>query len=579
MKKDANWLSKRLAGYIYSSDVNDKFKYMWGIFEGFEDLGLVVLDEWVERRVRSWCENDLVVWWGASSCGKTRVGGMLALLDWMAGHWCTNTVVVSTTREMLAQRIWGEISWLWSKLSMMGLSVGELVPSDMVIRYQRGDERNVLRGVAILRGNRQEALSNLLGVHNERNVMCVDEMQGSRDVVIDAIGNRYKSGRFKFLGMGNPTTRDDPLGMVSEPVGGWKKLDMGVKSWVSKMDMRVEWFDGRESPGVRDAKRYGHLLTADDIEKRRRVFGEGSLIWWSQVIGFMPPEGVGGRMFDMISLEGSGALSEQGEDEVFSGDVIRVGGLDPAYSSGGDRAVLVWADIGRVRSGRYLIVYRGHKLLETLTDDRGGEPLTIRLKEEAVRECRVLGILGSNLAVDTTGVQVVFGDMLSEALGGIYKVNFGGEAKGVYKSGEDAKKIYANRVSQVWGLLNEYVSVGMIRGMKKECATELCARRLEVGGKIKLETKDEMKKRVGYSPDVADAYAMVAVLAKERLGIEVDDGNVIRRGREREFFNVKIKEGEYDEREEDVIGAVEGQDAYAAGWVGMAGQGYEDIIT
>jgi len=581
-------LNRRLGEYLWGDDDMRRSAMLWLVKDFLCGLGLMRWDYWVERRVVSWCDDDLVIWWGSSSSGKTRSAAALVLLDWIAGHWLTSSVVVSTTREMLGERIWGEVMSLWLGLKERGAVVGELVASDMVIRYRRGDTRNVLRGVAVLRGSRQEALSNLLGVHNERNVMCIDEMQGVRDVVIDALGNRMKSGRFKFLGIGNPTSRDDPLGIMSEPDGGWSNLDINKKVWRSKRGCRVEFFDGRDSPGVRDEANYGYLITKSDIERKREVFGEGSLIWWSQVIGFMPPEGVGSKLFERGEMEAMGAIGDGLlGGEVFIGDIVRVFGIDPAFSAGGDRAVLSYADIGNVmgRDGtvREVLLYYTPIILDLIGGNNGdNRTISERLCDGIEKALYGMGyVRGSrfNIAIDASGTQVAFCDMLEGRLGcELYRVNFGGSVIEGVLGGD--KERYSNRSTQIWGILSEYIKCGMVRGLRDDIAVELINRRCELrGSKLALESKTEYKARYGCSPDLADSVSLIAVYARERLGVRAK--KVIDKVREKMYekeMSKVFREGGYDEREEDAM-AFEAKVRDTAGWLAMAGQGYEDIIT
>ena len=53
-------------------------------------------------------------------------------------------------------------------------------------------------------------------------------------------------------------------------------------------------------------------------------------------------------------------------------------------------------------------------------------------------------------------------------------------------------------------------------------AKELTARKYELvaGGKLKVEKKTEMKKRLGYSPDRADAFMVALRVLRERLKIQ-----------------------------------------------------------
>jgi hypothetical protein len=72
---------------------------------------------------------------------------------------------------------------------------------------------------------------------------------------------------------------------------------------------------------------------------------------------------------------------------------------------------------------------------------------------------------------------------------------------------------YLNKRAEMWFLLSEWVKRGGVLSSHPEIARELAsATYCFMNGKFKLEDKAQIKSRLGYSPDIADALALTFAL-------------------------------------------------------------------
>ncbi|MDR2056580.1 MAG: terminase family protein [Desulfovibrio sp.] len=93
-------------------------------------------------------------------------------------------------------------------------------------------------------------------------------------------------------------------------------------------------------------------------------------------------------------------------------------------------------------------------------------------------------------------------DIISRALSCVYEIPFGGQALDPVK--------YYNRRSEMWFLMREWIRAGGKIPDMPELVSELSAPlySFNVAGKIYLEKKENIKERLGRSPDLADALAL-----------------------------------------------------------------------
>jgi hypothetical protein len=485
---------------------------------------------WVRKRVQAWCDNSFQTWIGPASVAKSTDAAVIALTHWLAAPKDTMVIVCSTTFDMLQKRIWGEMIRYWQLLPESH-KIGHFIRSRRCITLGEesgGSSKSGIFGVAIQRGTVKEAVSNLIGVHNRFNVLVLDELQSVREAAMESIANLSASGELLVLGIGNPSSRLDPLGRASEPSEGWGSVtaDSASESWLTKRG-RCYFWDGYKSPAIVDPdgeRKYPFLLNQKAIDQLADWYGVDSPQFWQMRRGFFPPDSMESSVFTENFLINYHCMESE---VIWKNGYITYCGIDPSFSSGGDRTVLVFARVGL--DGR---TNKTKILLET--------PIIINLKisrdeyisnyiaGEVERECSKRAVVAEQIAIDTTGQQLVLADILDQRLGRndmgrVYRVNFGGKASERRMSTEQretANELYKNRVTELWHTMQYFMRFDMVRGIQLEMAQELCGRRLgPILKPIVVESKTIMKSRMGKSPDLADAAAVVFALLRERIGI------------------------------------------------------------
>ena len=488
---------------------------------------------WVARRMQAFCEHPWQTWIGPGSTAKSTDAAMCILLHWLSAPSCTTCVVCSTTVTMLEKRIFGELIRYYSRIPD---APGTYRRSESAILLGDENSKNGIFGIAVLRGTVREALGNIIGLHNTYVGLIIDEMQATRRAAVEAATNLSSSGlEFVFLGMGNPESRHDPLGLYSEPKTGWGELhpDTCGDGWETKYG-HCEFFDGYQCPAVVEPdgrRKYPFLLSKQAIDETREKYGPDSPQFWSQRRGFFPPEGLDRALFG----EGFLAYNRCHEEPKWASEPIPVAGIDPAFSSMGDRCIVVTGlagnlicEDGKVRPG-FAFTGEPHSIK---LDATSSEPLTYRLAADIARVLKLHNISSGGVGIDCTGSQGGLADILEkEHTGpGLHRVQFGGRATDLpagMTGDEDeiGRNYYGNRVTELWHVLFRFCRAGLVRGVPPEMARELCERQLTEKLKpVTVEPKTRMKLRLGKSPDIADAGVCLASVVREVMGFDPEGG-------------------------------------------------------
>lgn len=514
-------LTKRPGSLKKYQYLSNAIKLLWPAKMPSGDKGYV-WNYWTDRRVKAWCEStfrrddeDWQTWWGPSSSGKSTDAGIIALTHWISAPDRTTVIVCSTTKDMLEKRIFGEIVRYHSLYK--GHLPGEYSKSKHSITYGDENSKNGIFGIAIQRGTLAEALGNMVGIHNEFNVLIIDEMQSTREAAVDAADNLSTGAEFKFLGMGNPVSRLDALGRYSEPVKGWDSISTEDEEWETTFGKTL-YFDGLKSPAIKEPKKYFFLLNQKQINKLAKTKGEDSPSFWSQRRGFVPPEGL---LQTVITESFIVKFHIQAAAEWEYGYTI-VAGLDPAYASGGDRCILAPARVGKFLSGPIGIEFLEPIIINLKLSQ--GQPIAYYLAEQVQMHCERLGIQPHDLAVDVSATQGAMADVIEHEWGpGLHRVQFGGSPSELRVSSQNDKKAnkeYKNRVTELWFNIAEFARHDQVRGLGLDACKELCTRLVKENvSPIMIEPKGEMKGRTDKSPDIADATVCVTALVRERMGI------------------------------------------------------------
>jgi len=163
-----------------------------------------------------------------------------------------------------------------------------------------------------------------------------------------------------------------------------------------------------------------------------------------------------------------------------------------------------------------------------LTFERGvsAEPKDYQAAKQIMEICTKLSVHPSDFAMDTTGnargLQAILQMNWSRE---IQSVNFGGKpTQRPLNEGESitCEDRFAYFVDELWFRAAEWGRHGRVGGLSKlpiETHRDLAARIYSLkNGKQRLEKKEDMKRRIGRSPDYGDALVLFGeIMARKRL--------------------------------------------------------------
>lgn len=512
--------------------------------------------KWGERRLKSVCNYRWVTWMGPGNSGKSTDAAIFALERWIESPSDTAVIVCSTTMKMLRKRIWSEVS-RWHQALPKGINAGELIDSDTMIRWKKGDAKHGIFGMAVEEGPIEEVINNLIGIHTESLVLVLDEMQGIREAIIRATDNMSKNPRFDFWGMGNPEG-DDPLTRESTPINGWDSVErMVTPRWETlggpmEENGCCEFFNGFDSPAITEPdgeKKFYYLLQQRHINGHlKRVNGNmNDPGFVSQCIGWPPFLGVESTVLDEQIVQKFKCTAKA----VWTHGFKQGAALDPAFG-GGDRKILqffrfgevqeevqdttpgVWNAAGSAVKTRWVIEM--NEWLDVPIDVNSDEPVHYQIQKYVTASCKLKNILPEDFALDSSGEGGGLKAILDKEWGTVVGVEFGGNpSERVIEQGTErtAKEEYDTRSSELNMTVRRFAMANGLRGLSDKAKEQFCARKTTYRNKkTRVEPKTRrgkvgekgFKDRLGYSPDHADAVAIACELALQRGAYPSPDG-------------------------------------------------------
>lgn len=497
---------------------------------------------WSNLLIESFAEGWLSAVLGPASSGKTACGAVFALADYWTFPNKSTWIVSSTTLPALERRVWGEIKkrfreararhpWLPGRVvDSRHMVTTETIETDDDIR----DIRNGILCVACLQGSTFVGLGNYVGVKNERIRQLADELQFMPAAFVDTISNYAKNEDYKCIGFGNPKDRTDSLGKIAEPeaaMGGWDGVPDSKKtqSWKTRFAHplrgpgRAIQLDGRDTPNndfPRGTNPYKFLIKAEDIESDEGIFGADSIQVAMMDYGRMPKDAQARRVISRKLCEGNHAF----EQAVWDGSTpfTEIGCLDAAYSGvGGDRTPFLHLRMGKLVTGTMALAIMGNPIIVPVTD-KGAEP-TDQIALFVKKLCEERNIPPEHLFYDGTGRSSLTSSFARLWSPFIVPIEFGGKPtnRPLGKTA-DCSKRFKKFVSELWFATADLISAGQLRQLPESVAEEGYLRAWDLfdGGFEDVEPKDEMKVRLGRSPDLYDSF-VCGVEGARRLGFRI----------------------------------------------------------
>jgi hypothetical protein len=482
---------------------------------------------WIDRALRSFCDYNWITWTGPAGSGKSFEASLFALEYWMEEPDRTSVIMASTTKSALARRLWYYVQDLHSKIPLEAGPKGEPIYSEYLIRWKAGDKKNGIFGLAVEDGPLEEALHNLIGFHNNRVLLIVDEAPGVREALFQACDNLSKNPEFKCLMMGNAESREDPHGRFSEPLYGWISIDPERdEQWETQGGMAqgngvCVFFDGRKSPAIvaeNGKKEFPFLINQDQIDAALDFYKTlDDPRFWSQSIGFWPPITLKRTVLDERIVNNNHCK----EPAHWYTSFLWCAALDPSYE-GGDRKVFQAFKMGRLGpdvDNRWQIEFA--KPVELKVSIKEEAEIHYQIVNQCVDLCEVLKIPPNRFAIGSSGEGGGLLSIFRREWGAVVGIEEAGSVSERPISNSNPKPCceeYDRVVTELWFAVREFAIHDCLRGMSDEALKEFYARRWGIQShKVRLETKLEFKGHFKRSPDYGDVCAFCIELAR-RLG-------------------------------------------------------------
>lgn len=433
-----------------------------------KELFNVEPDEWQKDVLNSFADDrpDSMRIAMAASAGP----GKTATLSWCGWNFLLcygdvgqhpKGVAIAVTEDNLRDNLWPELS-KWQQRSKLLREKFKWTKS-RIFAVDHPETWFLSARTFSKTADQEEQGRTLSGLHSEYLLYIIDESGDIPPAVLRSAEQGLGSCRFgKILQAGNTTSLD---GMLYHAVA----------------KQRDRWKVIRITGDPDDPKRSPRV----DIEWAKQQiadYGRDNPWVMAYVLGQFPPNNLEG----LISLEVvEASMRRKLKPDVYDWAQKRLG-IDVART-GGDRTVL----FPRQGLMAWMPVTMRHAPMDKVSVDIANRVIAAKLKWGGERE--------------------YFDDTVGWAHGAIDVFRAAGydSAVGVDFGGKSMDKRYANRRAEMWLRMAEWLKNGGALPYIPELIKELTAPTFGYqGGKFLLEPKQLIKKRLGFSPDLADGLAL-----------------------------------------------------------------------
>lgn len=495
--------------------------------------------EWALEMAAALCEYDVSGFTSGASSGKSEIIAKFGLVSWFADPVRTLVIACSTTAVDARQKVWGHIVRNFREARASNKATGHLIESQSIIRLSErtdgmaaSDNASVCL-VAAGDAFKDDSLKRLQGRHQRHVVLLLDELQDcSQEIVTTALGNLSANEKFEVHAAGNAGSRTDAHGTFMSPVDGWGRVNRTTHTWKIKAGGKIGigvHFDctSETSPNMKRAaagqEQLKYLRKAEEVLIWKDSYGENNPTFLRQFVGFWPDsEGESNFIITEQELVVHSAYDSLGHGFAWQSAPTLFAGIDPSYTAGGDRFIFFPLAWGLSTTGTWTLYFM--------------EPINVKVKPikgetkdyAAIRQCKEIAndllITTLNIGLDSSAANPILSIAHREWSPYITGVQFGGAPSDKPLSNFDkrlGKDLFANRTSELNYVLHEFLINGQVRGVTADHAKEMTNRQYELvaGGKIKVESKKDMKARLGYSCDLLDGGNIGLDVLRERLKI------------------------------------------------------------
>jgi hypothetical protein len=425
---------------------------------------------WSKQRevMESVRDNRRTVVRACHSSGKSHIASTTACW-WLDSHPPGEAFVISTapTAPQVRAILWRTIGKIHRASNLPGRC------NQTEWHMPTGDGGEELVGIGRKPSEHSEGA--FQGIHARFVLVILDEAQGVPDVLWHATESIASNNKARILAIGNPDVTSGPYvdACKSEL---WNEIHIGYKHTPAATGEGVpeEVADG--------------LISEEWAHDRRIAWGEDSALYQSKVLGEIPKGDI--DPWRVISEEDAAKCRYKDADYEDDPDAVRIGGID--VGGGSDRTVIVervGIAVGRVAS------FSDRDPMKTVGN------LVNHIEEWNLSKVRI-DVVGIGWGV-AGRLREVLKERRSKCI--VQYVNFANKST--------QPKRFLNVRAEAWWNGRELSrnKAWSLAGLDDDAIAELTMPRYAVvdsSGKVKIEKKDDIRERLGRSPDIADALLL-----------------------------------------------------------------------
>ena len=484
---------------------------------------------------------------GGTDSGKSYDMAAMALVNWFVDPLNTMVIVVSTSKIDAKQRIWSALVKMYREAHAVGIAAGRLIESMDIIKLSDEEGKAIDPNVGVSDASsimllaagdeyKDDAQKRLQGKKNRRIVLIIDELQDcSSSVINEAIWGFKGAQELHIVGAGNPSSIFDPHGKFCEPIKGWMSVDEETPNWKIKVagieGLALRFDSEKDNPNQQSfdkgkGLRYPFLPKPNDVAVAKKELGELNPQYWRKFRGFWPPADADDcTVVSDILLARHGALDKP----IWDGTPKDIAGIDPSYTEGGDRFVFTHMKWGKLISGKWAIALEKQYVLNRRAGSQ--EDFQYEMIQQIHDLSIKLGIPNQWMGVDASAGGMFWSIGERELLRGWHAVSFAGAASDLPVSAQYAmrneatgkpqvgKELFHNMSSELCFVSRYFLECEQLKGITPDLAWEMTQRKyVRRTRKIIIESKTDMKKRIGKSPDLFDSFSVGLFVARKVFG-------------------------------------------------------------
>jgi hypothetical protein len=484
---------------------------------------------------------------GGTDSGKSYDMAAMALVNWFVDPLNTMVIVVSTSKIDAKQRIWAALVKMYREAHAVGVAAGRLIESMDIIKLSDEEGKVIDPNVGVSDASsimllaagdeyKDDAQKRLQGKKNRRIVLIIDELQDcSSSVINEALWGFKGAQELHVVGAGNPSSIFDPHGKFCEPIKGWMSVDEETPNWKIKVagieGLALRFDSEKDNPNQQSfdkgkGLRYPFLPKPNDVAVARKELGELNPQYWRKFRGFWPPADADDcTVVSDILLARHGALDKP----IWDGTPKDIAGIDPSYTEGGDRFVFTHMKWGKLISGKWAIALEKQYVLNRRAGSQ--EDFQYEMIQQIHDLSVKLGIPNQWMGVDASAGGIFWSIGERELLRGWHAVSFAGAASDLPVSAQYAlrneatgkpqvgKELFHNMSSELCFVSRYFLECEQLKGVTPDLAWEMTQRKyVRRTRKIIIESKTDMKKRIGKSPDLFDSFSVGLFVARKVFG-------------------------------------------------------------